>query len=68
LFFIIKKEVDYTISGPIKGFYSFIGRIFLLVSFYNLLAIFPFVFSTTSHILVTLPLSFSLWLSIIIFI
>lgn len=63
----VKKEIDYVLKHPVKGSYIFIGSIFLLISVYNFLAIFPFVFSVTSHILVTLPFSYSFWLGIIIF-
>lgn len=67
LVFSVKKEMDYVLKHPIKGCYIFIGSIFLLICVYNFLAIFPFVFSVTSHILVTLPFSYSFWLGIIIF-
>lgn len=59
--------MDYVLKHPVKGSYIFIGSIFLLIRVYNFLAIFPFVFSVTSHILVTLPFSYSFWLGIIIF-
>lgn len=63
----VKKEMDYVLKHPVKGSYIFIGSIFLLIRLYNFLAIFPFVFSVTSHILVTLPFSYSFWLGIIFF-
>lgn len=65
--FIIKKEIDYVLNNPVKGCYIFIGSIFLSISFYNFLALFPHIFSTTSHLVVTLPFSYSFWLGIIIF-
>lgn len=55
------------LKHPVKGSYIFIGSIFLLIRIYNFLAIFPFIFSVTSHILVTLPFSYSFWVGIIIF-
>lgn len=63
----VKKEIDYVLKHPVKGSYIFIGSIFLLIRIYNFLAIFPFIFSVTSHILVTLPFSYSFWIGIIIF-
>lgn len=59
--------MDYVLKNPVKGCYVFIGSIFLCIRVYNFLAMFPFVFSVTSHILVTLPFSYSFWLGIIIF-
>lgn len=64
---IVKKEIDYVLKHPVKGSYSFIGSIFITIALYNFLALFPFIFSVTSHILVTLPFSYSFWLGIIIF-
>lgn len=64
---IVKLEIDYVIKKNVLGNYSFIGSVFLLVSMLNFTALFPFLFSSTSHMLVTLPLAYSLWLGIIIF-
>ena len=61
-----KKEVDYVLS-PVKGVYLFVSSIFFTVFLYNFLALFPHIFSVTSHILVTLPFSYRFWLGIIIF-
>nr|YP_009192670.1 ATP synthase F0 subunit 6 [Tyrophagus longior]ALP46617.1 ATP synthase F0 subunit 6 [Tyrophagus longior] len=63
----VKKEIDYVLKHPVKGCYIFIGSIFLTISLYNFLAMFPFIFSVTSHMLVTLPFSYSFWTAIIIF-
>lgn len=63
----VKKEMDYVLKNPVKGCYVFIGSIFITVGLYNFLALFPHVFSVTSHILVTLPFSYSFWSGIIIF-
>lgn len=68
LFSSVKKEMDYVLKYPIKGVYVFIGSIFLTIRVYNFLALFPFVFSVTSHILVTLPFSYSFWVGNILFI
>lgn len=63
----VKGEMNYVLRKPVKGCYTFIGSIFFLVVLYNFLALFPHVFSLTSHMLVTLPLSYSFWFGIIIF-
>lgn len=64
---LVKKEMDYLLSFVIKGGYSFFRMIFFFISFFNLIAIFPFIFSVTSHLLLTLPLSYSIWLGIVSF-
>lgn len=64
---IVKRELDYVISVSVSGNYLFITSIFLFVCFLNFVALFPFLFSITSHILVTLPLAYSLWVGIILF-
>lgn len=38
-----------------------------IVSLLNFLALFPFCFSVTSHLLVTFPLAYSFWLGVIFF-
>lgn len=63
----VKKEIDYVLKNPVKGCYVFIGSIFVTVGLYNFLALFPHIFSVTSHMLVTLPFSYSFWSGIIIF-
>jgi hypothetical protein len=53
------SEVNYALLNPSKGVYLFVGGIFLTLIGYNFLALFPHVFSVTSHMLVTLPFSYS---------
>jgi len=67
LFFTAKKEMDFVLSNPVKGSYIFISTVFITVGLYNFLALFPHLFSVTSHILVTLPFSYSFWLGIVLF-
>ena len=62
-----QKEVDHSLSFTVKGSYLFIRSVFLVVGLFNFLALFPHIFSVTSHMLVTLPYSFSFWLAIIFF-
>lgn len=64
---IIKVEVNYSITKQFKGRYLFIFSIFCTIALYNFLALFPHIFSVTSHILISLPFSYSFWLCIIIF-
>nr|YP_010503021.1 ATP synthase F0 subunit 6 [Thyreophagus entomophagus]UXD78883.1 ATP synthase F0 subunit 6 [Thyreophagus entomophagus] len=66
-FLLVKKEIDYVMNVSVKGVYSLIGTIFLVVGLYNFLALFPFIFSVTSHMLTTFPLSYTFWVSIILF-
>jgi len=56
---MVSIEINYVLKNPVKGAYGFLRSIFLLVAFYNFLALFPHLFSVTSHLLVTLPLSYS---------
>lgn len=67
LFNLLFKEVNYIFPSPKKGYYLFFSTIFLFISSLNFLALFPHIFSATSHLLVTLPISFSLWLGVIVF-
>lgn len=62
----IMGEVNYVIK-PVKGVYIFIGSIFSVICLFNFLALFPFIFSLTSHLLVTLPFSYIFWIAIIFF-
>nr|YP_002650709.1 ATP synthase F0 subunit 6 [Dermatophagoides pteronyssinus]ACF54662.1 ATP synthase F0 subunit 6 [Dermatophagoides pteronyssinus] len=67
LFCFSKKEVDYSVSKVAKGVYKMILSIFICIMLYNFFAIFPHIFSITSHLLVTFPLSYSFWVGIILF-
>jgi len=64
---LLKKEISYVLHFSFKGCYIFIGSIFLIIRVYNFLALFPYLFSLTSHLLVTFPLSYSFWLGVIFF-
>ena len=61
------NEVNYGVKNPVKGVYKFIISIFLCIALYNFFALFPHIFSVTSHLLVTFPFSYSFWLGIIFF-
>ena len=62
-----KKEVDYVISFIPKGEYLFIRSLLIILSLMNFCALFPFIFSSTSHLSINLPLAYSLWVGVIIF-
>jgi len=66
-FFILSKEISFNLPKLTKGFNSFLISLFFLVLFYNFLALFPHLFSSTSHLLVTLPLAYTMWVAIISF-
>jgi len=67
LFNTLSKEISFRLSKTIKGFNHFLISLFTLILIYNFLALFPHIFSSSSHLLVTLPLAYTLWLSIILF-
>lgn len=61
------KEVTFTLKRREKGTPSIIILIFLAILMINFLALYPQVFSITSHLVITLPLSLISWLAIVIF-
>nr|QDE09836.1 ATP synthase F0 subunit 6 [Psoroptes ovis] len=62
-----KNEVDSSVSKVSTGVYKMVCMIFVSIMLYNFCAIFPHIFSITSHLLVTIPLAYSFWLGIIFF-
>lgn len=66
-FNLVGREINYILSQPKKGVYSFISSIFVVIFVLNFFAIFPHFFSITSHLSFTLPFSFSFWFMIIVF-
>lgn len=67
LFSFLIFEINYSMSVVNKGVYFWICSLFTLIFSLNFFAIFPYFFSSTSHLLVTFPVSFSFWLAIIFF-
>lgn len=61
------KEVNYRIRHRKKGVYKIITTIFILLTLYNFFALFPFIFSVTSHLTITFPLAYRFWVGIIFF-
>jgi len=62
-----KKEVRFTLNKTEKRTELIIITSFLIILLMNFLALYPQVFSVTSHLTVTLPLSLTFWLGIILF-
>jgi F-type H+-transporting ATPase subunit a len=62
-----KKEVKYTLGDPEKGTEILVILIFITILPLNFLALYPQIFSATAHLTVTLPLSLTVWLTIMIF-
>jgi len=58
------KEVSFTLKVVKKGEVGFILSLFLSILLINVIALFPQVFSLTSHVVITLPLALIAWLSI----
>lgn len=63
----LKKEVSFTINKREKGRQGIIITVFTIILLINFLALYPHIFSPTSHLAVNLPLSLIFWLSLIIF-
>jgi len=62
-----KKEVRFTLNKTEKRTELIVITSFLIILLINFLALYPQVFSVTSHLTVTLPLSLTFWLGIMIF-
>ncbi len=67
IIFIFKKEVYFTLGKNEKRTGLMLILTFLFVVSINFLALYPQIFSPTSHITITLPLSLLFWLSLMIF-
>jgi len=62
-----KKEVRFTFKTKEKGLELIIITLFMLIIIINIIALYPQVFSITSHVTFNLPLSLVFWTSLIIF-
>lgn len=63
---LIHEQASRTFGTHIKGFSSIISALFIFLITTNLLGLLPYVFSPTSHLLITLVLGLPLWLSLIL--
>lgn len=62
-----QKEVRFTLKKREKGTEQTILLIFVAILLINFLALYPEVFSLTSHLAITLPISLISWMAIVIF-
>jgi F-type H+-transporting ATPase subunit a len=62
----LEKEISHSTGKPKKGLTKINLRIFMLIATLNTSAIYPIVFSTTSHLTVNLTISLILWARLII--
>nr|YP_010174598.1 ATP synthase F0 subunit 6 [Octopus fitchi]QBR54755.1 ATP synthase F0 subunit 6 [Octopus fitchi] len=63
---IINIQITRSFSNNMGGFSLIISSLFLMIINFNLLGLIPYVFSSTSHLVMSFSLSFPLWLSLII--
>jgi len=63
----LKKEVKFTLNKTEKRTENLIITLFYLIIALNFVALYPQIFSATSHLNVNLPLSLTFWLRIILF-
>nr|AVW86119.1 ATP synthase F0 subunit 6 [Melaenis sp. YZ-2018] len=63
---VMNSQASRTFSLHLKGFPSILVSLFIMLISLNLLGLLPYVFSSTSHLLLTLSLGLPLWLSLII--
>jgi F0F1-type ATP synthase membrane subunit a len=61
------KEISFTLKGIKKGELLFVLSLFISIFYINIIALFPQVFSLTSHVILTLPLAIISWLVINLF-
>ena len=64
---VFNKEVTFTLKKRESGLTSLIMTVFLLILLMNFLALYPQVFSLTSHLVITLPISLMFWMGIVMF-
>nr|YP_010610660.1 ATP synthase F0 subunit 6 [Cirroteuthis muelleri]WAP91415.1 ATP synthase F0 subunit 6 [Cirroteuthis muelleri] len=63
---IINIQTTRSFSMNMSGFSLMVSSLFITIINFNLLGLLPYVFSTTSHLSMTLCLALPLWLSLII--
>lgn len=67
LIFYWSIEIGYVLKRPAKGVLIIILIVFTFLIINNFIALFPFIFSITSHLVISFPLAYVFWLRIIIF-
>nr|QNG56318.1 ATP synthase F0 subunit 6 [Palaestes scutellaris] len=63
----LHKEFKILINSKIKGNTLIFVSLFSLILFNNFLGLFPYIFTSTSHMILTLTLALPLWISFMIF-
>nr|QNG56305.1 ATP synthase F0 subunit 6 [Palaestes nicaraguae] len=63
----LHKEFKTLINSKIKGNTLIFVSLFSLILFNNFLGLFPYIFTSTSHMILTLTLALPLWISFMIF-
>nr|YP_009318327.1 ATP synthase F0 subunit 6 [Tegula argyrostoma]AOZ71808.1 ATP synthase subunit 6 [Tegula argyrostoma] len=63
---IIMSQLMRSFGMKLGGFVNVVSSLFLMLIFFNLMGLIPYVFSVTSHLAISFSLGFPLWLSLII--
>jgi F-type H+-transporting ATPase subunit a len=64
---IFKKEISYSLGKEEKRVSMILLLLFFSIIFMNFIALYPQIFSATSHLSINLPIALTFWLSLIIF-
>ena len=62
----IWSQVSGSLGGKVSGFSFFLPFLFLFIIFLNFFGLFPYVFSGSSHLVLTLSFSFVFWVSLLV--
>lgn len=63
----LHKEFKILINSPFKGRTLIFIRLFSIILFNNFLGLFPYIFTSSRHLIITLTLSLPLWLRFILY-
>nr|YP_009231986.1 ATP synthase F0 subunit 6 [Tegula lividomaculata]AMA07347.1 ATP synthase F0 subunit 6 [Tegula lividomaculata] len=63
---VIMSQLMRSFGMKLGGFVNIVSSLFLMLIFFNLMGLIPYVFSVTSHLAISFSLGFPLWLSLII--
>nr|QNP09679.1 ATP synthase F0 subunit 6 [Ochthebius sp. IBE<ESP> AV177] len=67
IYMILHQEFKILLGNKIKGSTLMFISLFSLILYNNFLGLFPYMFTSTSHLIMTLTLAFPLWLSFMIY-